>query len=272
MSADVPLLSMNAKTGSRPRSFDAATVERAARAWMTCLRIVASKSHQGHFNELGTGLFGFATGSPIATLNGYASIAMPADEETSIDRLAGQKPLSFPWSLTLRLPEPTPSFVQLASSMGLNNQILMPFMLKELGPDDIRSGANLIDTVSSTEDPAVHRRLLAQGFAAPEEIFTAFCTDHLFKDPSVTAYVGRVGGEDVATGLSIIADGCVGIFNVATPPEHRRRGYGRAVVSRLLCDALTKGASVAALHSSLDAVPFYESMEFRRAESWSVFL
>jgi ribosomal protein S18 acetylase RimI-like enzyme len=263
---------MNARTDSRLQSFDAATVERAAQVWMTCFRIVASKSHQGHFDELGTGLFRFETGSPIATLNGYASIALPADEVTSIDRLAGQKPLSFPWSLTLRSPDPTSSFVQLASSKGLNNRILLPFMLKVLSQDDVRSAADLIDTVSSTDDPAVHRRVLAQGFAAPEEFFTAFCTEDLLTDPSVTAYVGRVDGKDVATGLSIIANGCVGVFNVATAPEYRRRGYGRDIVSRLLGDAITKGASVAVLHSSPDAVAFYESMEFRRAETWSVFL
>jgi predicted GNAT family acetyltransferase len=40
-------------------------------------------------------------------------------------------------------------------------------------------------------------------------------------------YLARANGQDVATAVNVVAGDAVGIYNVATPPEHRGRGYRR---------------------------------------------
>ena len=68
--------------------------------------------------------------------------------------------------------------------------------------------------------------------------------------PGLTAYVGRVDGEPCCAGLGSVDRGHVGVFNIATPPAHRRRGFGRAVTARVVADGVRAGAHTAYLQAS----------------------
>ena len=65
------------------------------------------------------------------------------------------------------------------------------------------------------------------------------------------------------------AGGTAGVFNIATVPAYRGRGYGRAVTSRIVADGVARGADLAYLQSSEDGYPLYESMGFRTVETWT---
>jgi len=54
------------------------------------------------------------------------------------------------------------------------------------------------------------------------------------------------------------------VFNVATDPEHRRRGYARACVTALLDWFRSQGCGAADLRASPDAEPLYTSLGFVR--------
>jgi predicted GNAT family acetyltransferase len=82
------------------------------------------------------------------------------------------------------------------------------------------------------------------------------------------AYVGEVDGEVVTTALGMTRADNVGIFNVATPPEHRRRGYGAAVTARAAADGFAAGATWAWLQSSTAGYHVYEAIGFRTLERW----
>jgi N-acetylglutamate synthase len=60
----------------------------------------------------------------------------------------------------------------------------------------------------------------------------------------------------------------VGVFNVATPSRHRRRGYGAAVTARVVADGVAAGASWAWLQSSPSGYAIYERLGFRTLERW----
>src|SRR5439155_798863 len=63
-------------------------------------------------------------------------------------------------------------------------------------------------------------RVLAAAFEAPKELFDLFSTLLVGLD-GASIYVGRVDGDVVSTAVGFTVDGATGVFNVATPREHR---------------------------------------------------
>ena len=89
----------------------------------------------------------------------------------------------------------------------------------------------------------MHAQVAAAGFEAPVELFLQLITSSNLALPGVHCYLGEVDGEAATTGLGVVIDACVGVFNIATPPEHRRRGYGAALTDRIVDDAFRGGAT-----------------------------
>jgi predicted GNAT family acetyltransferase len=72
----------------------------------------------------------------------------------------------------------------------------------------------------------------------------------------------------VSTAVGYSIDGTVGIFNVATPPEFRRRGYGAAITAHAARDGLNHGADLAWLQSSSMGESVYLRLGFREVETY----
>jgi predicted acetyltransferase len=66
----------------------------------------------------------------------------------------------------------------------------------------------------------------------------------------------------VSSGL-MLAGGLAGVYNVATAPDLRRRGYAAGMVRFALRRARELGYEVAALSANPPAAPVYEHMGFR---------
>jgi GNAT superfamily N-acetyltransferase len=54
-------------------------------------------------------------------------------------------------------------------------------------------------------------------------------------------WVGYRDGVPVATAATVASENATGIYNVATAPEHRRRGYGEAITRHAIDAALHEG-------------------------------
>ncbi len=65
----------------------------------------------------------------------------------------------------------------------------------------------------------------------------------------------REDARVVATGLAIVEDDCVGLFDILTDPAARRRGHARAIVAALLRGAWEAGARHAYLQVVADNTP-----------------
>lgn len=109
--------------------------------------------------------------------------------------------------------------------------------------------------------------VLSVSFDAPEELFARFSAA-LQTIPEATWYVGRVDGMIVSTALGFTIDGATGIFNVATPPEHRGRGYGTALTARAARDGFETGSEFAFLQSSEIGHTVYRQLGFRDVEEY----
>lgn len=77
-------------------------------------------------------------------------------------------------------------------------------------------------------------------------------------------YVGLLDGKPVAYGSAFYATGVVGIYNVGTFPEARKRGIGSAITKQLLLDARDRGYRVGTLQSSQMGLNMYQKMGFKR--------
>jgi ribosomal protein S18 acetylase RimI-like enzyme len=109
------------------------------------------------------------------------------------------------------------------------------------------------------------------GYEGPEEAFSVFATPSVMEHTSMRGYLAESGGVPVATSFGVLVDDLVGVFNIAVPPQYRRRGYGRGATAAVLCDAYAAGARTAFLHSSPLGVPLYQEMGFSIAENWTRF-
>ena len=63
-------------------------------------------------------------------------------------------------------------------------------------------------------------------------------------------HVGYVDDRPVATSMGYTSGGTIGVYNVATLDDARRRGYGAALTRRAVADGAARGATVAILQSS----------------------
>ena len=113
--------------------------------------------------------------------------------------------------------------------------------------------------------------LAAVGFGVPKEVMAPVYSRAVASMPGLSTYVGYADGAPVCTAVGVVVRGNVGIFNVATPPEHRRRGYGAALTARAIRDGMEAGARLAALQASADGEPVYRRMGFRSVERYRLF-
>jgi GNAT superfamily N-acetyltransferase len=109
--------------------------------------------------------------------------------------------------------------------------------------------------------------VLSVSFGAPKELFARFSAT-MRTIPEATWYVGRVDGTTVSTALGFTIDGATGIFNVATPPEHRGHGYGAALTAQAARDGFQAGSKFAFLQSSEIGHTIYRRLGFRDVEEY----
>jgi ribosomal protein S18 acetylase RimI-like enzyme len=98
----------------------------------------------------------------------------------------------------------------------------------------------------------------------------------VFDSPEVwkefRSYVGYLNGTAVATTAIVRSDSVLGVYNVATVPEYRRRGYGEAIMRQALADAeAALGIRQTVLQSTPAGLRLYERMGFRTVGRISVY-
>jgi N-acetylglutamate synthase len=103
----------------------------------------------------------------------------------------------------------------------------------------------------ATKGNQIHHRALLERIATP-----------------VALAASSVLGTQVACGLGVCDGEWLGLFDIATDPERRRQGHGKALVAELLDWGHDRGARRAYLQvlaSNAGAIRLYESFGFREA-------
>ena len=165
----------------------------------------------------------------------------------------------------------TPAIERAARGLGLTHEDAIPGMVVRHDELAIVSGPELeITRVEDEAELAVATSVVAAGFEARRGPFAALLNPRVAALPGLSIYVARAGGRPVSTALAWIGDGSIGIFNVATPPEYRGRGYGRAVTEKAVIEGFAAGADLAWLQASPLGEPVYRAMGFRHVEMYLV--
>lgn len=156
-----------------------------------------------------------------------------------------------------------------AAELGLTHEERVPGML--VRRDEV------VETVADVEIALIAESeidetnaLLAACFEAPVELFARF-SGAVLEMPAARWYVGRSGSAIVSTAVGLTLGRATGVFNVATPGEHRGRGFGAALTTRVVRDGFDAGSEFGYLQSSAIGHGVYRRLGFRDVEEYALF-
>lgn len=233
----------------------------ADRAAKRALALLCDVLPGGWSRPVGDALVG-ATGLPVPSLNGLwvgSATLDPGAAAAALDEVGVAHSLQVDAAQA-------EAFAPLAAERGLvrgddGPLLVLPgpapvpdprLVVRQLGPDEV----------------GLHADLAGRAFGAPPEVFAALVTPDLARTEGAQVLVGEVDGEPVSTAFALVQDGAAGVYNVATPPEHQRRGHGAAMTAATVAAAREAGATWAWLQSSAAGHPVYERLGFRTVATW----
>jgi N-acetylglutamate synthase len=152
------------------------------------------------------------------------------------------------------------------AQLGFTSRRPLPGMTS--APDeltDVRVDGLTIDRAGDEAALAEAAHVAATGFAAPVEALKPLYAAGVLSLDGFAVYLGRVAGEAVTTGMGYRLGREVAIFSVATPPEHRRRGYGGAISAHAARMGFEQGADLAWLQTSDLGEPVYRRLGFQHS-------
>ncbi len=80
---------------------------------------------------------------------------------------------------------------------------------------------------------------------------------------ALAAWVGYADGQPVATAATVISEHEIGVYNIATLPDFRARGYGEAMLRRAVSQARARsGRKPLVLQSTRQGLRLYERLGF----------
>ena len=212
------------------------------------------------------GLVSATTGLPVPAFNGVWQHAEEVTADavlTAVDEMAQR---GLPWNVQLR-PGYPPVLDRALAEYGLTHAEDIPFMVLRRPPSETVEVA--FRQVVSFEDVGEHLRLLELGFGMPTALSRGMLPISMLFLDGVSTWLGEVDGEVVTTALGHDVGSSVGVFNVATPEKHRRKGYGAAATAHAVRAA---GGKPAWLQSSAVGQSVYQGLGFEVLEQWRQWL
>ena len=151
-----------------------------------------------------------------------------------------------------------------AHELGLTYDGTMPLMVRGVEESPRASADFAVERVVDIAGLRDMARIVAGAFEIPDELCLRAVAPAMLAMPDVEVFVAR--GEDTAVSavVTTATGGAVGVWAMATLPDHERRGAGAAVLGAALehhrprADAFFLGASCAGR-------PLYERLGFRIA-------
>lgn len=140
-------------------------------------------------------------------------------------------------------------------------------------PPAVGPTAFQVRRVRTAEDRAGAQHVLLETHDYHPDLTSAMWGPALLDRPDVGCWVAWDGEEPVSCAYVTLVGRSLGVFDMMTPPRHRRRGAGRAVLANALTEAWTWGgveADYAAFWASPAGRPMYESMGFDVADDVDV--
>lgn len=116
-------------------------------------------------------------------------------------------------------------------------------------------------------------QITTMSFQVPVEAAREIYESELLWETGLIGYVGYLGGHPVGTAATVTVEGAIGVYSVATLPEHRGRGIGEALVRHAVERAsAATGLERTVLQASRDGESLYRRLGYRPVASFAVFV
>jgi len=92
--------------------------------------------------------------------------------------------------------------------------------------------------------------------------YDAYACLGLAADAAFQHLIGYLDETPVTSSTLLLAEGIAGIFDVSTPPDFRRRGFGRAITLAAMREARARGYRYACLQASEEGFSVYQKLGF----------
>ncbi|MEW6733619.1 MAG: GNAT family N-acetyltransferase [Acidobacteriota bacterium] len=165
----------------------------------------------------------------------------------------------------------------LLNAAGLSRAEPEPGMAMELSklPPNISTNGLRIERALSSQQIADYATVLAALWQPPDINVITFYQRvselALAADCPMRFYVGYIDDQPVATSELCLAAEVAGLYNIATLPAYRCKGYGRALTLQPLFDALEVGTKIATLQASQAGYSLYTRIGFESIGLFSEF-
>jgi predicted GNAT family acetyltransferase len=152
----------------------------------------------------------------------------------------------------------------------------MALDLKALNEDIAFPSELAIERVRNAEVLSEFVEVMRVGYEMPEftvdGLFEVFSAVGLTNESPWRNYVGRSDGEVLTTASLALVAGIAGIYNVATVPEARRRGFGTAMTLAALGEAHELGYRIGILQSSAEGLGVYRRLGFEQHSTYYIYV
>ena len=211
------------------------------------------------------------TDEPLGDFNRLILGADPDAEGFLVRSVARAKERGRPLVATMS-PRAAQALAPVATQLGFEDVGSSPLMV--LGPDvPVRPSRPLkVARVLGQELVAVAGDLITAAFDEQRDIIARYIDAGMTETSGVETYVGY--GEDGAMcTVSVTPTGDAGAISLmATPPEHQRKGLGRALLSHVIDDYRRRGMQRFHLGATEAGLPLYKSLGFRTVAELPVWL
>jgi ribosomal protein S18 acetylase RimI-like enzyme len=216
---------------------------------------------------------------PVAVFNRVMRVRLSDDEvDEAIESVMGAHSaarVAGSWWLD---PESTPAGIDRAlERYGYSMRERVPAMaieLDRLREIELPPGAELV-FVRGREQMRESQLVVGAGFDMPpafaEHLAETIAPMGDAPDSPVRVVVAKLDGVPVSSAMAVTIGALAGVYNVATLPEARGRGLGRATTLAVLHDAHARGASMGVLESSEMGFSVYKRIGFRHVGDFRLF-
>ena len=219
------------------------------------------------------GLRLLSSGIPVGFFN-PAFVTAPVDDHARVIATARTfaQEHGVPFALLFR-DETAPGLADACTAAGLVEHWRMPLMVLDPIPDADRErpeglAIEAVDEASYDDYMAT----VCAGFGLPPEIAAPVMHGELLQIDGFTALLGRAADGAPASASGVFVTGTTaGVYNVATPEEHRSKGYGWAMTAAAARVGAEQGASRAILQASEAGEPIYRRMGYATPDRYRQF-
>jgi GNAT superfamily N-acetyltransferase len=243
-----------------------------------CFRAL-STAREGSENRVSSGIEVISLGVRFQMFNA-AFLCTEVSDETDLERRILSARVRFGvrgihWSFWMCDGLLTPALSRRAGHLfekhGLRLATQMPGMLAEKFPQPDRELPPI--EVAEVRGPATlesFRDIGSACFRVPVAWFEEVFDSHTTERPPFRGWLGCVDGKPICTAATVADASALGIYNVATLPGFRARGYAEALMREAILREPSSQERPIVLQSTVAGMELYRRLGFRKITNFRV--